>query len=107
MFRSRIKCGMCLRKMEGAARREDTIYYRCNSRTLEPGSATALARPPQIYLREDLVTPAVNRWIASLFDPMHRDETVTRHLEADDSVERDLTRIEQLPDRVVAAKVAM
>ncbi|TDO44831.1 hypothetical protein EV651_13114 [Kribbella sp. VKM Ac-2571] len=53
MYRGRIRCGICVRTMEGAARREDTIY----------GSATALAHPRQIYLREDLITPHVNRWI--------------------------------------------
>ncbi|WP_410791100.1 hypothetical protein [Kribbella sp. C-35] len=61
MFRSRIKCGLRLRKMEGAARREDTIYYRCNSRTLVPGSATALAHPPQIHLRGDSVERDLKR----------------------------------------------
>ncbi len=60
-LRSRIKCSICERKMEGAARRQVVIYYRCNARTLVPGSATALAHPPQIYLREDLVMPALRR----------------------------------------------
>ncbi|MEV0799923.1 recombinase family protein [Kribbella sp. NPDC050281] len=107
MFRSRIKCGICRRKMEGAARREDTIYYRCNARTLVPGTGTALAHPLQIYLREDLITPAVNRWIGSLFDPVHRHQTVTTLLEADDSADRQLERVQQLRERVAAAEAAM
>jgi hypothetical protein len=72
----RIKCGICGRKMEGAARKEDTIYYLCNARTLVPGSATATAHPQQIYLREDVITPPIHHWIGSLFDPMHRGETI-------------------------------
>lgn len=87
-FRGRIKCGLCVRNMEGAARRQDTIYHRCNARTLVPGSATAMAHPQQIYLREDLITPHVNRWIGSLFDPIHRAETITTLLEADDSTDQ-------------------
>lgn len=48
-----------------------------------PGPTTALAHPQQVYLPEDLVTPAVNRWIGQLFDPVKRDETVTTLLAAD------------------------
>jgi hypothetical protein len=59
--------------MEGATRRKVVTYYRCNARALVPGSATALAHPSQIYLREDLITPAINRWIGQLFDLLHRE----------------------------------
>lgn len=106
-LRGRIKCGICVRKMEGAARRGDTIYYRCNARTLVPGSATALAHPAQIYLREDLVTPSINRWIGSLFDPLHREETISALLDAEDDADRHLEQVGQLRDRVAAAEVAM
>ncbi|MGW7682967.1 recombinase family protein [Kribbella sp. NPDC054772] len=90
VYRGRIRCGICVRKMEGAARREDTIYYRCNARTLVPGSATALAHPPQIYLRVDLITKPINRCIGSLFDPIHRDETISALMEADESADQVL-----------------
>lgn len=106
-FRGRIRCAICVRKMEGAARRGDTIYYRCNARTLVPGSATALAHPQQIYLREDLITPKINRWIGSLFDPVHRAQTVQTLLEADDSAEQAQEQRERLRDRVAAAETVM
>jgi hypothetical protein len=93
--------------MEGAARRQDTIYYRCNARTLVPGSATAMAHPQQIYLREDLITLHVNRWIGSLFDPIHRAETITRLLEADDSTVQVHEHVDRLRDRVTAAETVM
>ena len=93
--------------MEGAARRDDTIYYRCTAWTLVPGSARALAHPPQIYLREDLVRPAINRWIGTLFDPVNREETVTTLLQGDDSGERQLEHMRLLQDRVAAAEVAI
>ncbi|TCC24852.1 hypothetical protein [Kribbella speibonae] len=43
--------------------------------------------------------PAVNGWIGSLFDPMHRDETVTRLLEADDSYIDQLGNVARALDR--------
>lgn len=106
-MRGRVKCGICVRKVEGAARRGDTIYYRCNARTLVPGSATALAHPAQIYLREDVITPAINRWIGTLFDPLSRDATINTLLEADDTTDRHLEQMGQLRDRVAAAEVAL
>jgi hypothetical protein len=43
-----------------------------------------MPHPQQIYLREDLITPQINRWSGALFDPIHRNETITALLEADD-----------------------
>ncbi|WP_327635121.1 recombinase family protein [Kribbella sp. NBC_00482] len=107
VYRGRIRCGICVRTMEGAARREDTIYYRCNARTLVPGSATALAHPRQIYLREDSITPQINRWIGRLFDSIHRSETITALLQADDSADQLRDQVERLRDRVAAAETVM
>jgi ribosomal protein L34E len=45
LLRGMVRCGICGRKMEGASRRRDTTYYRCNARTLVPGSAIAGAHP--------------------------------------------------------------
>ncbi len=70
-----VRCGLCDRKMEGAAHRR-AIMYRCRSRTLAPGSNTLKDHPPTIYLREDAVTTAVNGWIARLFEPSRRADTV-------------------------------
>jgi hypothetical protein len=76
-------------------------------RALVPGSATALSHPPQICLREDLVTPAVNRWIGQLFDPLHRETTITTLLASDDSADRRQGRVRELQDRIQAAEAAM
>ncbi|MGW6194828.1 recombinase family protein [Kribbella sp. NPDC055110] len=107
IFRGRITCSACVRKMEGAARRGDTVYYRCNARTLVPGSATAMRHPQQIYLREDIIVPRINRWIGSLFDPVHREATITALLDADDSADRVLEHMHTLRGRVAAAEVVM
>jgi hypothetical protein len=106
-LRGRIRCGICERKMEGAARHRETIYHRCNARTLVPESASALAHQLQVYLREDLVTPAIDRWIGQLFDPLHRQVTINTLLEADDSSARYEGHLAQLRDRIAAADVAM
>jgi hypothetical protein len=106
-LRSRISCGICERKMEGAARRGDTIYYRCNARTLVPESRTALAHPLQVYLREDRVTTAINRWIGELFSPLNRREMVETLFEADDTAGRHEELQAQLRDRIAAAQVVM
>ncbi|WP_203589647.1 zinc ribbon domain-containing protein [Streptomyces sp. SID13031] len=106
-LRGRVRCGICERKMEGAARHKEVKYYRCNARTLVPESATALAHPPQIYLREDLVTPAINRWIGELFGPLNRQVTIDLLLAADDSSARRDEHVAQLRERVAAADVVM
>jgi hypothetical protein len=80
-FRGRIACSICQRRMEGAARHRETIYYRCNARTRVPESATASAHPAQVHLRGDLVSTAMNRWIGQLFDPLHRRGTIDALLE--------------------------
>lgn len=106
-LRGRITCGICERKMEGAARHKEVKYYRCNARTLVPASTTALAHPLQIYLREDLVTKAINRWIGELFGPLNRQVTIDLLLEADDSSARRDEHVARLRDRVAAADVVM
>ncbi|WP_202867430.1 recombinase family protein [Kribbella pittospori] len=106
-LRGLVRCGLCARKMEGAARRQEVVYYRCNARTLVPGSASAIAHPRQIYLREDVVTPAINRWIGSLFDAVHRAETIEALLAEDDGEDHRSGHVEDLRGRVRAAKITM
>jgi hypothetical protein len=54
--------------------------YAClhglGGRRLTSNQSAALADPQQIYLREDLVTPAVNRWIGELFGRLNRQLTI-------------------------------
>ncbi|TCC30686.1 hypothetical protein [Kribbella speibonae] len=53
------------------------------------------------------MAPKINRWIGSLFDPIHRAQTVQTLLEADDSAERAREQSERLRDRVAAAETVM
>lgn len=75
LFRGRVRCAICGRKMEGAMRRK-TAFCRCAARTLPPGSPAAESHPPTVYLREDQLSTGVSDWIAKLFDPEHIDSTV-------------------------------
>ncbi|GAA3114312.1 hypothetical protein [Kribbella aluminosa] len=53
------------------------------------------------------MTPAVNRWIGSLFDPMHRSETIETLLVEDDAEDHRIEHVEDLRGRVRAAKITM
>ncbi|WP_345601534.1 recombinase zinc ribbon domain-containing protein, partial [Saccharopolyspora rosea] len=76
LFRGRVRCGVCSRKME-ASPRAHAMYYRCPARTLAPGSPALADHPPAVYLREDVIRDAVNGWIGQLFNPGHLDRTVS------------------------------
>lgn len=75
LFRGRIRCAVCSRKMEASPRAHGT-YYRCPARTLTPGSPALALHPPAVYLREDPIREAVNDWIGGLFARENVDSTV-------------------------------
>jgi hypothetical protein len=75
LFRGRIRCAVCSRKMEASPRAHGT-YYRCPARTLAPGSPALAHHPPAVYLREDPIRDAVNGWIGELFARENVDSTV-------------------------------
>jgi DNA invertase Pin-like site-specific DNA recombinase len=75
LFRGRIRCAVCQRKMEASPRKHG-MYYRCPARTLAPGSPALASHPPAVYLREDPVRDAVNGWLGGLFARENVDRTV-------------------------------
>ncbi|MGW5645349.1 recombinase family protein [Saccharopolyspora sp. NPDC003752] len=75
LFRGRIRCGVCTRKME-ASPRAHGMYYRCPACTLAPGSPALAEHPPAVYLREDLIRYEINGWLGGLFAPENVDQTV-------------------------------
>jgi site-specific DNA recombinase len=66
-LRSRIYCGCCQRRMQGEWIR-DAAYYRCRF-PREYALANKVEHPPNVYLREDAVTPHLERWLARAFAP--------------------------------------
>ncbi|MPY77164.1 MAG: recombinase family protein [Actinophytocola sp.] len=76
LFRGRIRCAVCGRKME-ASPRAHGMYYRCPARTLAPGSSALANHPPAVYLREDAIRNGVNDWLGRLFHRDNVDHTVS------------------------------
>lgn len=77
--RGLVRCGICHRRMQGAAIRQGT-YYRCLARSLAPGSPVLADHPRTVNLREDNLLDPLNRRIAKLFAPEHVDNTVAELL---------------------------
>jgi len=77
LFRGRIRCSACGRKMEASPRKHG-MYYRCPARTLAPGSPALASHPPSIYLREEVIQDAVNDWLGEVFAPANVDRTVAK-----------------------------
>jgi hypothetical protein len=74
LLRGLLHCGLCGRKMQ-ASTAHGTIYYRC----LYPEQyalANHIHHPRGIFLREDVVVPRIDAWLAKAFAPHRLAETV-------------------------------
>ncbi|MFF2084066.1 recombinase family protein [Nocardia sp. NPDC058176] len=91
MFRGRIRCDLCNRKMQGELLR-GTVYYRCRASTLAPESPALKHHPRTVNLREDHLIEPIDTWLATLFDPEHLDTTVAALLEANNDEDGDARR---------------
>lgn len=105
LFRGRIHCDICGRKMQAEILR-DTVYYRCRARTLAPGSPVQAAHPATINLREAELIEPLDNWLSTLFHQEHLDDTITTLLAAQDNDGADThraalqRRIEQAQTRI-------
>ena len=63
LFRGRIRCGFCLRRMEGSTRQTRT-YYRCAARSIVPGAPALAHHPKNVYLcpRPPLSARSITGW---------------------------------------------
>jgi site-specific DNA recombinase len=59
----------------------DRAHYRCRYPS-EYAASKQLEHPMNVFLREDLVVPELDRWLASLFEPAHRPATINALAEA-------------------------
>ncbi len=73
-LRGLMTCGLCGRKMESLWANE-RAHYRCRY-PREYAASRALDHPKNVILREDVILPTLDRWLASLFDEEHRDATI-------------------------------
>lgn len=101
-LRGLITCAECGKRLE-AVQFKGTRYYRCRLTTLEysrlgpAGEALELTHPRSAYLREDVILPAVNGWLAQVFDPANAEQTA-KLLAADAAEEADEARREARAD---------
>ena len=75
LFRGRMRCGFCLRRMEGSTRQTRT-YYRCAARSIVPGAPALAHHPKNVYLPEAALVGPLNEWLAQLFNEDNLDRTV-------------------------------
>jgi site-specific DNA recombinase len=79
-LRGLLLCGICARKMQGHWV-NDRAHYRCRYPN-QYAASKELEHPRNVYLREDLVVPVLDRWLASLFAPAHLPGTIKALAEA-------------------------
>lgn len=103
LFRGRIRCAVCGRKME-ASPRAHGMYYRCPARTLAPGSPALVNHPPAVYLREDVIRDRVNDWLGRLFHRDNVDRTVSALVASQDGGSSDERSQESAKRRVAEAE---
>jgi hypothetical protein len=79
VFRRRLRCATCERRME-AAWRNGHVYYLCRYRHGQPRPDD---HPTTAYIREDALLRTVDRWLVRVFDPDHLDDTIDTLAAAD------------------------
>lgn len=79
LFRGRITCGACDRRMQSQWSHGDA-YYRCRYPD-EYGLANRVHHPRNVYLRESGLVKLLDNWLAKVFLP-HRIEETIDHMAA-------------------------
>ncbi|MFF4211780.1 recombinase family protein [Streptomyces sp. NPDC001796] len=74
-LRGRVRCSLCGRKMQPATI-GSRVYYRCEFKEEEAALYPDLTHPRTVYLREDTVCQAPDRWIARAFAPDRLSATI-------------------------------
>lgn len=71
----RMNCGVCGRRMQGHWN-HGRAYYRCKFTEDYPGNDRE--HPRNIYVKEEALLPALDEWLAELFNDDHIDDTCDR-----------------------------
>jgi len=74
VLRQLLCCGVCGRRMQGNWN-HGQAHYRCRY-PAEYALANRIEHPRTVYLRESAVTPALDRWLAQVFDPSRVEDTI-------------------------------
>ena len=83
LLRSLVFCGTCGRRMEGTWN-HGRAHYRCQY-PREYAQTKGLDHPPTVYLREDEIVPALDEWLAQVFDENNLDATCAALAEASEA----------------------
>ncbi|MGH8936363.1 MAG: recombinase family protein [Acidimicrobiia bacterium] len=67
-----VRCGICGRRMQGS-QNHGRPYYRCKFPA--EYAVTEKQHAKTVYVREEAILPALDRWLAHLFDDQHLDST--------------------------------
>ncbi len=97
---SLVRCGVCGRRMSGSQNHGEA-YYRCKYPSEYAGATDK--HPRTVYLRESDVTPALDEWLLSVFDPKNLDATVAALSAAQSPDDGALARAEAGADPAVVA----
>ncbi|MBT2233496.1 recombinase family protein [Nonomuraea sp. NEAU-A123] len=68
IFRGRLFCGICYRRMQGSWNNNKAPHYRCKF-SREYAQANSVKHPLSVYVREELIVEPLDRWLATAFDP--------------------------------------
>ncbi|MPZ27141.1 MAG: recombinase family protein [Micromonosporaceae bacterium] len=80
LLRGLIRCGICGHRMQGAKRYSGRIYYRCTGPRNSAGEPTRPDHPGSLYIREDILLPALTELIATrVFGPHRHAHLANQH----------------------------
>lgn len=92
-----VRCGDCGRRMEGSWN-HDKAHYRCQLRREDPIDRGD--HPGTIYLKEAVILPHVDAWVAELFDDDHLDHTAELLAAATEPDPGEAVRRRETQDRI-------
>ncbi|MBE3200430.1 MULTISPECIES: recombinase family protein [Parafrankia] len=111
-LRGAVHCGVCDRKMQGHTVRGEA-YYRCRY-PQEYALANTIAHQANVYVREDVLVPALDRWLADTLRPPRLAETLDAMVAAqegpsedDRAVQRARQTIEEVNAKLTRYRAAL
>src|SRR5438445_1347202 len=87
-----VACGLCGRRMQGQPN-HGHAYYRCRFPS-EYALTAELDHPKTVYVQEEPIVAALDRWLAKLFDAQHIDDTCRMLADASEVDERVVAQVE-------------
>jgi site-specific DNA recombinase len=93
VLRGLLQCGTCGRRMQ-AQWSNSAPYYRCRY-PAEYALTNDVDHPKTIYVRQDEIVPALDRWLSTVFDPANIEETCALLAAANDADQPTASRAQE------------